>query len=230
MTNSETANNDTIDNTAIKNKVIVLDLDDTLYSEMSYLKSAYQHIAKYLSEDNKALYELMLDKYNNHEDVFEFLTHNYDVSKAELLDMYRFHEPDIELYPGVQRFLEAHSDIAEIALVTDGRSKTQRNKIKALGLENVFKNIIISEEIGSEKPDKRNFDQAVLNTDGDLHFYIGDNISKDFITPNKMGWITICLKDQGHNIHEQDFSLAKEYLPTHRFESWSEIKRFFDKL
>ena len=43
--------------------------------------------------------------------------------------------------------------------------------------------------------------------------YIGDNIIKDFISPNALGWRTICLKDDGRNIHQQDFGLAEEYLP-----------------
>lgn len=212
------------------NKVIVLDLDDTLYSEFNYLKSAYRYIAKSLSVDDEELYELMLDKYYNDEDVFGFLTHKYNISKAALLKSYRFHQPTIELYSGVQVFLDSYSSTSEIALVTDGRSETQRNKLKALGLDNCFKNIIISEEIGSEKPDKRNFEKAILNTKGDQCFYIGDNTKKDFITPNKMDWTTICLKDQGQNIHKQDFTLADEYQPQHCFKSWSEIKDFFDKL
>ena len=37
-------------------------------------------------------------------------------------------------------------------LITDGRSVTQRNKLKSLGLLNYFKEVIISEEFGSEKP------------------------------------------------------------------------------
>ena len=36
--------------------------------------------------------------------------------------------------------------------------------------------------------------------------YVGDNVKKDFITPNALGWKTICLKDDGRNIHKQDFT------------------------
>ena len=214
----------------INSKVIVLDLDDTLYSEMSFLKSAYKHITENISENEQILYELMLRKYDNNEDVFGFLAEKYNRNKSDLLELYRFHKPTIELYPGVLDFLNSYSIDSEIALVTDGRSETQRNKITALGLINFLDNIVISEELGSEKPNQDNFENAISNTKGSRHFYIGDNISKDFITPNKMGWTTICLKDQGQNIHKQDFTLANEYHPNYCFESWSEIKNFFDKL
>ena len=36
--------------------------------------------------------------------------------------------------------------------------------------------------------------------------YVGDNPDKDFIAPKTLGWETICLKDDGSNIHKQDFS------------------------
>lgn len=210
----------------ISSKVIVLDLDDTLYSEFEYLKSAYSYIAKKLSKDNVYLYQLMLTKYNNNENVFDFLSVTYDVSKLQLIKWYRYHNPDIQLYPDVLKFLNTYSVNSEIALVTDGRSKTQRNKIKALGIEKFFKNIIISEELGSEKPSIANFEAAITNTRGKRFFYIGDNINKDFITPNNMKWITICLKDQGCNVHKQKFDIPDEYKPDYVFESWLEILSF----
>ena len=54
-------------------------------------------------------------------------------------------------------------------------------------------------------------------------YYIGDNTSKDFLTPNKLDWITICLEDDGDNIHKQDFQLDKIYLPQHRIDNLSKV-------
>lgn len=45
-----------------------------------------------------------------------------------------------------------------------------------------------------------------------------------------MGWTTLCLKDQGQNIHKQDFTSAIVYQPKYCFDNWTEIKEFFDKL
>jgi putative hydrolase of the HAD superfamily len=35
-------------------------------------------------------------------------------------------------------------------------------------------------------------------------FFFGDNTSKDFIVPCKLGWKSICIKNSGNNIHAQD--------------------------
>jgi putative hydrolase of the HAD superfamily len=37
---------------------------------------------------------------------------------------------------------------------------------------------------------------------------VADNVSKDFIAPNIMGWQTICLIDNGKNIHKQQFEIS----------------------
>jgi phosphoserine phosphatase len=45
----------------MKYKKVIFDLDDTLVSEIDFLKSAYYYIAAQLGKDN--LYEQMLEKY-----------------------------------------------------------------------------------------------------------------------------------------------------------------------
>ncbi len=52
---------------------------------------------------------------------------------------------------------------------------------------------------------------------------IGDIIAKDFISANTLGWRTICLKDDGRNIHRQDFGLAEEYLPQITVDNLNEL-------
>lgn len=214
----------------ILSKTIVLDLDDTLYPEIDYLKSAYSYIASMISNSPTSLYKVMLEKYKLGEDVFNYLETEFNVSKSSLLDYYRFHKPNIKLYDGVVVFLHELSQSYNYSIVTDGRSKTQRNKIQALGIESFMSNIVISEEIRSEKPNIENFQKAIIGLNSKHNFYIGDNINKDFVTPNKMGWTTICLKDSGQNIHTQDFSISDEYLPHYCFNSWLEIHGFFNSI
>ena len=46
---------------SIKNKVIVFDLDDTLYKEIDFLKSAYLEIASIVDKDHcETLYDNMI--------------------------------------------------------------------------------------------------------------------------------------------------------------------------
>lgn len=214
----------------MKNKAIVFDLDDTLYSEYDFLKSGYNFISQQVEKNNpQKLYEKMISLYHSGDNVFEYILTSYpEVTLVMLLDWYRYHIPHIKLYDGVEKFLQAVSFTHKFAIITDGRSISQRNKIQALGLTDYMSEIIISEEIGSEKPNEVNFLKVEEKLDCNEYTYIGDNTKKDFVTPNKLGWKTICLKDRGFNIHKQSFDLSENYLPQKVFSSWDEICHFIN--
>lgn len=209
-----------------KTKALVLDLDDTLYAEIGYLQSAYDFIANKLSPQPNILSKKMLEQYHACENVFENLSRVYQLDMEELLDWYRFHKPDITLFQDVAETLNHFATEYKYAVITDGRSKTQRNKLQALGLTDLLSSIVISEEIGSEKPSLANYEKVMHDLQCEQYIYVGDNLKKDFVTAKLLGWITICLKDQGQNIHNQNFSIAEEYQADHCFNSWQEIRSF----
>lgn len=195
--------------------VICFDLDDTLYKEIDYLKSAYREVAT--AAGHPEAVALMLEWYYANENTFAKLIETYQLSLniKDCLRIYRNHFPNISLDEGVKEYLVGlkESD-AKLGIISDGRSITQRNKLKALGLEDFFDVVIISEEFGTEKPCLRNFQVIQEKFPERKNFiYVGDNPDKDFIASNLLGWHTYCLKDDGRNIHKQVFSLAKEYLP-----------------
>jgi putative hydrolase of the HAD superfamily len=207
----------------MKRKYIIFDLDDTLAYEIDYLKSAFLEIA--LSLADKSLYETMLEKYFNKENVFEFLVKEYIVNIHLLLNQYRNHFPTIKLIDGVKELIDfCQKNNFKLGLITDGRSITQRNKLQALEIEDIFDKIIISEEFGSEKPNENNY-LAFVEDDETEFFYIADNPKKDFITPNKLGWISICLLNKGINIHAQNFDVSKEFLPKFIIKNLMDVKR-----
>lgn len=183
--------------------VIVFDLDDTLYNELDFLKSAYKSIAQYLEPtDWKPLYISIFSLYRCGSNVFEFLVEKYKIDIKVLIDMYRNHKPEIQLFDGVINVLNAiKSNKGSIGIITDGRSKTQRAKLESLGVYDYIDEIIISEELGSEKPSVDNF-RAIENAiSGTQYYYIADNLKKDFVAPNYLGWKSIALLDNGKNIH-----------------------------
>ncbi len=206
--------------------VIVFDLDDTLYNEIEYLKSAYKEIASHLIGDNwKPLYAKMFSMYRSGENVFEFLTKEFKTDVNDLISLYRNHKPDIKLFDCVQSIIEKiKAKNGKVCIITDGRKTTQINKITSLNLSNVINEVIISEELGTEKPCQKNY-LTIENKFKDCsYYYIADNLKKDFIAPNKLGWSTIALLDNGLNIHSNSHLFTEEkYMPQEFISSYSEI-------
>ena len=207
-------------------KVVCFDLDDTLYKEIDYLESAYKEISIFVGHPQ--LSKQMVLWYKEGKNVFLELNKYLGIDKpiVEYLQIYRNHIPTIKLSEGVEDTLnELKHRGYVVGLITDGRSISQRNKIKSLRLERWFRddNIIISEEFGSEKTDERNFRYFMEKYTDREYIYIGDNPKKDFLAPNQLGWETVCMLDDGKNIHSQDFSLPEKYLPKVQIRSIKEL-------
>lgn len=209
-----------------KNTVIVFDLDDTLYNEIDFLRSAYNEISKELEPNNwEQLFTQLFSLYRNNQDVFEFICSSYDIDKTELIQRYRNHIPNIEPFNGVLDTLQKIKDHkGKLAIITDGRAVTQRNKLKKLGLLPYLDFIVISEEIGSEKPNELNYKTVEDYFKLKSYYYIADNFKKDFVAPKKIGWKTIALIDKGLNIHSHAHThTSEEYLPELYISSFSQI-------
>ena len=73
----------------MKTKALVLDLDDTLYAEIDFLYSGYEHIAKCLEPVNwEFLFAQLVERYRAGENAFQFLTEKYQVTLNTLLEWY----------------------------------------------------------------------------------------------------------------------------------------------
>lgn len=202
----------------IEETVFIFDLDDTLYQEAEYQSSGFKEIARWIQK----IYGLNLDRdinnlvKNGDVDILGGICHEVGLPftvKESLLWIYRTHQPEITLAPDVRILLsKLKSESSGVAILTDGRSITQRLKLKALGLTDYPS--YISEEYGEEKPSLGRF-QAIMNDfPASKYVYIGDNPNKDFIAPNHLGWITIGLTAAGHNMHKYDLNnMNEEQIP-----------------
>lgn len=207
--------------------VVVFDLDDTLYKEVTFVESGFKAVARHIG--NISFADELISWWTDGKNALESLINKYSLhlSVEELLSVYRNHLPAIELDTSTLQILDdliTHGKI--LGLITDGRSITQWNKIRALDLSQwIFtENIIISEEFGSSKPDVRNYQFFMSKYPDKTYTYVGDNVTKDFLAPKALGWQTICLKDNGQNIHSQDYNMNEEYLPDFTIKNISEIK------
>lgn len=213
-----------------KSKTVVFDLDDTLYKEIDFLKSAYREISDFLCKEYglKGLYQKMLHDYGIGKNAFQEVIDSYQlpIKPEVLLEMYRNHFPDISLDEDTRNILDAlKRNGISMGIITDGRQKTQTNKMMALGLDHYIdeKHIVISEVCGHEKTDGFGFAQIENSFPDCDYFYVGDNPQKDFIAANERGWTTICLLDDGRNIHQQTFDLPESYQPKYKITNIKEL-------
>lgn len=184
---------------------VIFDLDDTLYSEKEYVKSGYVAIEKEFSNIknmSQKLWAAFLENKNSIDCVLKKEGLLTEENKSKALKIYRNHIPNIHLYEGVERIIEQiYEDEKKIGLITDGRPIGQKNKIKALNLEKYIKEIIITDELGGieyRKPNPKAFEvmQERMKISFKKMVYIGDNINKDFVAPEKLGMNTIYFKNK----------------------------------
>ena len=213
-------------------KSIIFDLDDTLYYEIDFLKSAFYEISQIISNEvdfeSSSIYNDMLETQKKRMNVFKSIKSKYQISLSveDLIQRYRSHFPSIYLDDKIEEVLYKLKDMNyKMGLLTDGRSIQQRNKIKSLKLDRFFDEYVISEEFGSKKPcvDNYLFFSKHVFVECSQFYYVGDNIKKDFVSPNSLGWKTICLLDNGKNIHKQDLEISQEYLPQFYVNNFSDI-------
>lgn len=212
-------------------KVVCFDLDDTLHKEINYLHAAYRLIAHEVFDEKwEEYYHQMLIWYEEKLDVFQKVVDiaAIGVEKERLLNIYRYDVHSLCLSTEVEDVLSnLKTSGIKLGLITDGRTQTQGNKIKALGLERFFDDdmIVISESFGSEKPSLRNYQYFMDKFPACSNFtYVGDNPQKDFIGANALGWDTVCLLNDGSNIHVQDFdAFGVEYQPHTKIRTLSDL-------
>lgn len=207
-------------------KVIVFDLDDTLYFERDYIKSGYKVISKYLNQkyglNEKVIYKEMLFLfYKSPKNIFNRILDKYNISYSNediqnMIMLYRNHKPKVKLSKDVRKiliFLLKKS--YRLGIITDGFKEAQRKKIQALQLEKYFEKIIITDELGENreywKPHEKSYIlmKEYFNVEFNEMIYIGDNILKDFIAPMKLGMLPIQIINKKNVYQEKSAKITK---------------------
>jgi putative hydrolase of the HAD superfamily len=103
-------------------------------------------------------------------------------TSAELVDLWRTTRMQaLTRYPETRDVLEHWSARLPLALVTNGVSRLQRDKLAATGIEGYFSVVVASEEIGVAKPDPAMFQAALsaLRAAADEVVMVGNDIDRD---------------------------------------------------
>jgi putative hydrolase of the HAD superfamily len=186
---------------------VVFDLDDTIYDEIEYCKSGFAAVSEFLAglpemPSAESLFNAFWKQFNsgNRTKTFNTALDGLDISYDEklisqLITVYRNHVPKITLPQESEEALSLLSNKFTLALLTDGFLPAQELKVQALGVEKYFKCIIYTEQLGREfwKPSPAGFEKIMeaLNTRPETTVYVADNQMKDFIAPNRLGFITV---------------------------------------
>jgi putative hydrolase of the HAD superfamily len=190
-------------------KVIVLDIDDTLYLEREYVKSGLRAVSEWASIELglTAFYDQVWSEFErgHRGNLFDraLMACNSTVSGdvlARMLAIYRSHRPSIALLDDAVRFLAAMARENKIAIVSDGPLESQLAKVAALDLGKWASPIILTEAYGESyrKPSSRAFQLITdhFGLDSNACCYIADNPLKDFRGPKSLGWRTVRIRRQ----------------------------------
>ena len=107
----------------------------------------------------------------------------------------------IEVTPTINDLLAWCAENVRMAIVTNGPSKHQRAKVRALGLEKWFPadRVLVSEDLGVAKPDAEMFLRAAraLGTAVDDCVFVGDSPANDVAGANAAGMPVVWFDRRG---------------------------------
>jgi putative hydrolase of the HAD superfamily len=193
-------------------RLIAFDLDDTLYPELSFVKSGFRAVARAVEErfpHVQKFYELLWCIFSAGErcSTFDVALQQAglgerEITVAELVHIYRSHMPGIDLYPDAREILATLQGKKKIGLVTDGYLETQKNKFAALQLDQYVEQAVFTDAAGRDawKPSPWGYQQLMeyFSLPGEQCVYVGDNSLKDFTGAQALGWITFkIVRDEG---------------------------------
>lgn len=192
--------------------VLIFDLDDTLYDEMTYVRSGLRAVA-YFGErnfgwDSNQSFTFMvrhLEKDGRGRIFDSWLAGNGALTKKRVTDcikIYRHHDPKIKLTSEAEQLLKRYEHSFRMYLVTDGHKVVQQKKIEALGIDRFFRRMFITHRYGIHhaKPSLYCFEliRRIEKVDWKDMVYVGDNPAKDFVNLNSVGALTIRVSTGSH--------------------------------
>lgn len=209
--------------------VVVFDLDDTLYSEADYVDSGVRHVCTQINSLCGIDCYAVIQAQRLQDAKLDWLSLACELAglkpsvKESLLWMYRLHLPDIKLSDNCSVSLERIKSVAfAVAVLTDGRSVTQKLKLNSLGLSHWP--AYISEDYGSSKPAPDRFKAIQKDFPADQYVYVADNVQKDFLGCNPLGWLGIGMRGNERNVYSQSLQgLPEAALPKCWVNSWEEL-------
>ncbi len=184
--------------------IVVFDLDNTLYEELTYVKSGFGAVSNFMREcfsiSRKESFEAMMEalESNGRGKVFDKVLDRYKLNNKrnvrKCVSIYRLHMPNITLTASARRCLERFSHVPKY-VVTDDNKIAQENKVKALNLAEWMECVFCTHQYGLQyaKPSPYIFEKiaAIENSPPGNIVYVADNPHKDFVGIKPLGFKAI---------------------------------------
>ena len=192
-------------------KAVLFDFDGTLLdrdkSVMKFVDKQYDRLNNWLGHIPKMTYikrfiELDSRGYVWKDKVYQQLVHEFKINEVTWEHLLQDYIDEFKHYcvpfPNLLNMLEElrRNDIV-LGMITNGYGQFQMDNIKALGIEDYFETILISEWEGIKKPDIQIFKRALnqLNVVANHSLFVGDHLVNDVKASQIAGMKSIWKKD-----------------------------------
>lgn len=230
---------------------VIFDVDETLYNMTQPFERAFKEI--WQDKYNIDMYELYTASRIHSDRVFDQVMagtmtvdgagvyrmqhamrdFGFEITEEEALEfqhVYRKHQQHLDISKTMERILNLLKERGvSLAILTNGETNHQMEKIRGMGLERWFSDdrIFVSDAVGYFKPDVRTFRavEDALHLNREEIWYIGDSIENDIEGAGAAGWHAILL-----NRHHNDTSIIRhkpDYIVESEEELLDVLKTFF---
>lgn len=201
----------------MKKKAIFFDVDDTLYNQMDTFGRAYKEVFGDRFDLN--MNELFEARSRRGDEVFEdsqkgiitmeamhiyrgqkaFADLGAEITEEEALEFqyaYARNQQKLIMPEVIKQLLdELKEQEVILGVITNGPSAHQWNKVNVLNMKQWIpeQNLIVSGDLGINKPDRRIFDAARERADAEECWFVGDSYVNDIVGGHNAGWKTIWL-------------------------------------
>ena len=176
---------------------MLFDLDDTLIDRDKAVDNLFLLVLEKCYEDvSDTVKNNMLQKFKEYdkreygisdktivlESLFDEFAPKYRLPHNYIQDFWNENFPRcFSIDQNTIHFLNQIKKHFKVGIITNGSTHRQKAKIINTNLNNYFDTIIISEEVGLSKPDKRIFELALnkLNVQRENTLFVGDDLEKD---------------------------------------------------
>ncbi len=206
-------------------RTIFVDLDDTIWDFTANSKVALKTVYERYQLDNQCSYDVFIKEYLLINEQLWSLYHHGKIEKdflkrerfrasfercgiicesPERFD-YDYLETIVTLkkvVAGAPKLLQHLKKRGSVNVLSNGFANLQFRKLQSAGLDRYIDLMVLSDDIGVTKPDKRLFDYALekAKANAETTLMIGDNYDADILGAYNAGWKTIFFNRRGESI------------------------------